>query len=345
MAIVGGPGRKRHADIVLVAREADVSPATVSRAFNHPELVRPETRRRIEAAVDRVGYIRNRAARAIHGKRSGTVGLIVPTVDNAIFSRLIQSFSEALGERGFTLLLATHGYDLGRERDLLRSFLEHRVDGIGLIGLDHDDSTYGLIEARQIPAIALWNHDRNSRISCVGPENRRAGTLAAAHLVDRGHRKVGLLFPPTRGNDRALHRLAGARALLKERGVRVPKPWRIEAIYSVAAARQACVALFESGEFPTALIAGNDVLAQGAVYAAQRCGIRVPERISVVGIGDFSGSAEMTPSLTTVRMPAARIGEAAADALLELMRSDRRDFLVRRNLELELVERESTAPA
>ena len=335
---------RRHVDIVHVARRAGVSPATVSRAFNHPSLVRADTRARISAAVDELGYIRNRAARSIHGKRSGTIGLIVPTVDNAIFSRLIQSFSDALNRGGFTLLLAAHGYDLGREKDLLRSFLEHRVDGIAVIGLDHEDATFALIETRQVPAVALWNHDGESRMSCVGPENRHAGYLAAQHLADLGHRRIGLLFPPVRGNDRAAARLEGAEALLGERGIAVPGRWRIEAVYSVAAAKRACVDLIGGDDLPTGLVAGNDVLAQGAVFAATERAVGVPDRMSVVGIGDFSGSAEMTPSLTTVRLPAAEIGAAGADVLLELVRSERHRPLVRRNLPLELVARASTAP-
>ena len=334
---------RRHVDIVDVARRAGVSPATVSRAFNHPSLVRADTRTRISAVVDELGYIRNRAARSIHGKRSGTIGLIVPTVDNAIFSRLIQSFSDALNRKGFTLLLGAHGYDLEREKDLLRSFLEHRVDGIAVIGLDHDDATFALIEARHVPAVALWNHDGDSRMSCVGPENRHAGYLAARHLADLGHRRIGLLFPPTQGNDRAASRLEGAEALLEERGIDVPGRWRIEAVYSVAAAKRAFIDLIGGGDIPTGLVAGNDVLAQGAVFAATECAVGVPDRVSVVGIGDFSGSAEMTPSLTTVRLPAAEIGEAGAEVLLELVRSERRHPLIRRNLPLELVTRASTA--
>src|SRR6056297_293262 len=125
----------KKSDIVAVAKAARVSPSTVSRAFNHPDLVKATTRKRIDAAVRRLGYIRNRAAQTIHGIRSGTIGLIVPTVDQAIFAELIQSFSEAVEDLGFTILLATHGYDLEREYAVARKMLEHRVDGLALIGL------------------------------------------------------------------------------------------------------------------------------------------------------------------------------------------------------------------
>jgi len=110
----------KKADIVAVAKAARVSISTVSRSFNHPELVKAGTRKKIDAAVRKLGYIRNRAAQTIHGIRSGTVGLIVPTVDHTIFAELIQSFSDQIEAQGFTILLASHGYDLEREYALVR---------------------------------------------------------------------------------------------------------------------------------------------------------------------------------------------------------------------------------
>ena len=130
------------ADIVDVARRAGVSISTVSRSFNHPNLVNLATRKKIEKSVKALGYIRNRAAQAMYGRRSGTIGLIVPTIDHAIFAEVIQSFSDAVDQAGFTLLIASHGFDLEREYTVLRKFLEHRVDGVALIGLDHSEPTF-----------------------------------------------------------------------------------------------------------------------------------------------------------------------------------------------------------
>ena len=130
----------KKADIVAVARDANVSISTVSRTFNHPELVKPATRKKIDRAVRRLGYIRNRAAQTMHGIRSGTIGVVVPTIDHTIFAEVIQAFSDAVDEQGFTILLASHGYDLEREYGILRKFLEHRVDGVALIGFDHSET-------------------------------------------------------------------------------------------------------------------------------------------------------------------------------------------------------------
>ncbi|MEM9584502.1 MAG: LacI family DNA-binding transcriptional regulator [Pseudomonadota bacterium] len=323
------------ADIVDVARAAKVSASTVSRSFNHPELVNPATRKKIDRAIARLGYIRNRAAQAMHGKRSGTIGLIVPTINHAIFAEVVQSFSDAIEKAGFTILMTSHGYDLQREYDVLRKMLEHRVDGVALIGLAHDDKTYHLIEQQDVPCVTIWNHDAGSRVSCVGAENFAAGRLAADHILGLGHRKIGMIFPSVTDNDRAQGRLDGARAALAATGVDVPVGWQLESPYSISLAKAAVEELWQSGARPTALICGNDVIAQGAVYAALKLGVRVPQNLSIVGIGDFKGSLEMEPALTTVHIPAQDIGRIAGEEIVKSVAADARDVTrVRCNVEL-----------
>ena len=107
------PKQKSKPDIVDVENAAGVSISTVSRNFNHPNLLKPATRKKIDRAVQKLGYIRNRAAQVMHGRRSSTIGLVVPTIDTAIFVELIQPFSDGLDRRGFTMLIASHGFDLG----------------------------------------------------------------------------------------------------------------------------------------------------------------------------------------------------------------------------------------
>tara|TARA_R110002074_G_scaffold6270_7_gene29075 strand:+ start:7702 stop:8385 length:684 start_codon:yes stop_codon:yes gene_type:complete len=216
MAIQVTDKKQKKADIVAVAKAARVSISTVSRSYNHPEQVKLATRKKIDAAVRKLGYIRNRAAQTMHGIRSGTIGLIVPTIDHAIFAEVIQAFSDAVDAQGFTILVASHGYDLEREYAVLRKFLEHRVDGVALIGQEHSEETYQLLESQAIPAMIIWSFAQASRISCVGADNVAAGRTAAEHLIGLGHFDIGLVFPPTSGNDRATDRQSGALAALAQ---------------------------------------------------------------------------------------------------------------------------------
>lgn len=337
---------KKHTDrpdIVSVARLAGVSAATVSRALNRPDLVHPATRKKIDQAIRKSGYIRNRAAQTIHGRRSATIGLVVPTVADVIFSELVQAFNDAVSARGFTLLLASHGYNLAKEYALVRKLLEHRVDALALIGLDHAADTYRVLREQRLPVLAVWNYDPTSQISCLGVDNAEAGRIAGAHLLMLGHRRIATIFPDTGENDRARLRRSAAMAALDAAGVHTPEAWQVQTPYSSAQAKRACLDLLASDNRPSALICGNDVIAQGALFAAQRLGLSVPRDLSIIGIGDFVGSAELEPALTTIRIPARRIGAAAAEHLAEAVDSEDADSMVRIPFDCELIMRETTA--
>lgn len=305
-------------------------------------MVNPATRKKVDSAVRRLGYIRNRAAQTIHGIRSGTLGLVVPTIDQAIFSEVIQAFTETTDAEGFTILVGTHGYDLGREYALVRKLLEHRVDGLALVGLDHSDETYGLIERQEIPATLLWNYAAKTRLPCVGADNVAAGRTIARHLVGLGHRDIALLFPPVKDNDRASDRFVGVQEVLAEAGIGVPEHWVLESFYSITEAKRLAVDLFASARKPTAMICGNDVLAWGALNAARAQGLDVPGDIAIAGIGDFKGSKDLEPALTTVRVPARQIGHAAAMQIVTAITQP--EFaLENQNIAVELMARATTA--
>ena len=331
----------KKADIVAVAKAAKVSASTVSRCFNHPEMVNPATRKKVDNAVRRLGYIRNRAAQTIHGIRSGTVGLVVPTIDQTIFSELIQAFTDATDAEGFTILLGTHGYDLQREYSLVRKLLEHRVDGLVLVGLRHSEETYGLIKRQEIPASIIWNYASRTRLPCVGADNAEAGRTIARHIVGLGHRDIALLFPPVKGNDRALGRYYGVKEVLDDAGIDVPEDWVLESHYSITEAKRMALSLLSHARKPTAVICGNDVLAWGMLSATRALKIDVPGALSVSGIGDFKGSMALEPALTTVRMPAHEIGHASALQIVSAITQP--DLMLKnQNLPVELMVRGTT---
>lgn len=336
--------QKSKADIVSVAQLAGVSPATVSRAINHPDLVSPATRKKIDSAIRKSGYIRNRAAQAMHGRRSSTIGLIVPTVNYAIFAEVVQSFNDEVSRHGFTVLLASHGYDLGSEYMVIRKLLEHRVDGIALIGLEHSPDSLQLLREQQVPALAIWNYSSDSTMSCVGADNTEAGEYAARHLLLLGHSRIGLIFPPVQGNERARDRLRAARRCLEAAGAEIAEEWCGETPYSLSQSKAVCSHILSGPRLPTALLCGNDIIAQGAVYAALKMGVSIPRDLSIIGIGDFAGSAEMEPALTTVRIPARRIGATAGRHMIEAIAAGDPDMVTRERLDVELMMRSTTAP-
>jgi LacI family transcriptional regulator len=188
----------------------------------------------------------------------------------------------------------------------------------------------------------MWNYSDTSRVSCIGSDNYQAGRLIASHLLELGHRDIALVFPETIDNDRAADRLNGAVDCLSDAGITVQDDWRVNTLYSIKHARAASQKLFSSAKHPTAVIAGNDVIAQGVFYAAMSNGLAVPDDVSVAGIGDFSGSADLLPSLSTVRLRSNAIGKRAAEVLIQNVNGETGSDPTRIAVELELKQREST---
>ncbi len=340
--------RKGAPGILDVAARAGVSSATVSRYFNSRELVRPQTRQKIDTAARELGYIRDRMAGALHGKMSGTVGLIVPTIDNAIFSELIEAFSAELRLHDRTMLIASHNYDLLLEVSIVRSLLERRIDGVALVGRDHDIAAIEMLKVRGIPVLTLWNSTGVDNIPSVGTDNRQGAFDVTQHLIDLQHRDIALLFPDTTSNDRARDRKSGALDALNAAGIEVPEYRDRRCTYDMAEAKALAMDMLSDHTCklgpPSAFVCGNDVIAHGVIHAALRLKLRVPEQVSVVGIGDFRGSSAIEPPLTTVRLPARRIGQSAAAALIHQLRSRDTSALSDITIPSDLIIRESTAP-
>ena len=230
--------RGRLPGIVDVANRAKVSPATVSRYFNDPDIVRYRTRERIRKAVDELGYVRNRAMRSMVGAATGCIGLVIPTIDNAIFSEMLQAFSSALATHGRTMLIAAHGYDLAREAVLVQSLSEQRVDALALIGLEHRPETLAQIERQGIPAAMLWNYRPDRDWPCIGFDNELAGRLAAEHLLALGHRDILFATGEERSNDRAAGRRIGALEAARRAGLPMPDRRRIACPYDIRLSKE-----------------------------------------------------------------------------------------------------------
>ncbi|MGB0844012.1 MAG: LacI family DNA-binding transcriptional regulator [Alphaproteobacteria bacterium] len=334
--------RKGAPGIVEVAERAGVSIATVSRALSKPDVVREATRLKIEIAASELGYIPNSMASGLHQKFSGTVGLIVPTIDNAIFAEMINAFTDQLRKHDRNLLIATHNYDLSHETSIIRSLLERRIDGIVLVGLDHEQTPMNMLAGRNIPVVQIWNYKADSQLPCIGADNFGAGACIATHLIELGHTDIGFVFPDLASNDRARDRLNGAKYALQKSGIKPKENHFYTCPYNIGAAKELAKTAFLQ-DLPTAIICGNDVIAQGIMLGFQALGIKVPKDVSIAGIGDFSVAAYLEPSLTTARLPAKRIGRLAADQIVHMCDTGNVPDPKNQVVEFTFLKRESTA--
>lgn len=325
-----------------VARHAGVSTATVSRVVNQTDAVRPGLRARVEAAVAALGYVPHAGARTLKLRRSGTVGVVVPTVDNAIFASGLQAFQRRMTEAGQVVLLAFSDYDPEQEAAQAQALLARGVDALALTGLSQQPALLQRLAQRGLPWVHTGSYPAPPGLACVGFRNRAAIARAVQYLLDLGHRRIAMLAGIGAHNDRAADRVAGVRQALAAAGLSLPPRWLVEAPYTLPEARAGMRQLLATRPRPTALLCGNDVLATGAMLECAAAGVEVPRALSVVGFDDLDLARQWRPALTTVHVPTERMWTLAAEYLLDRLDGRVADA-VQREVDVELVVRESTA--
>ena len=301
-----------------VARAAGVSTATVSRCMNSPDQVIAPTRIKVMQAVEALGYTPDFGGRALASRRTNTVGAIIPTMDNAIFARGLQSFQEALTLVGKTLLVASSGYDPAREREQMEVLAGRGADGLLLIGSARPDSSNEFLRRRGIPFVGAWNLGGEDGYF-VGFDNCGAASELTKLVLAKGHRRIAMIAGITLMNDRARDRIEGVRSAAEAAGMTSADLPVIEAAYTFEDGARAMGELMAIRPRPTVVMCGNDVLAVGAMQQARELGLRVPGDVSITGFDDIDLASVVDPKLTTVRVPHRRMGQAAADMLIKLI--------------------------
>lgn len=324
-----------------VARKANVSIATVSRALNNPERSSPDMVAHVRTVAEAIGYIPHRAAGSLVSRRFRTIGAVFPTIDNSIFAQALHTLQSRLNMHGYMLVIASNSYDSSREVAALQSLIEHGIDAVVLVGAAHPPEVLRLLATKQLPFINTWTFDPTSKHPCIGFDNRAAMRRLATHLLDLGHRSIGVIAGITAHNDRAAERVEGIRDALDARGLSLPVKRFIEAEYTIHAGREALRELYARDPQLTAVICGNDILAFGALLECAAQNIAVPQMISIAGFDDFELSQHMIPALTTVHVPTQEIGIAAGDYLVAYLAGEQPDSHL--DLGTELIIRASTA--
>ncbi|MEW6099464.1 MAG: LacI family DNA-binding transcriptional regulator [Pseudomonadota bacterium] len=341
---MNAPARRRRSSgrvtLADVAREAGVSPITASRALRGERGVGPELVDKVRAAVERLGYVPDPAARALASSRSTQVAVLVPLLSNALFVDLLEAVHRVLFPAGYQALIGVTHYNPDEEEQLLRSYLAHRPAGLLVTGFDRTETARQLIQSSGLPCVHLMETTDAAGVYCVGFSQVEAGAALTRHLLARGRRRIA--FVAAQLDPRTMQRAEGYRRALREAGcydakLELLSPERS----SIALGARLLTELLATRDGIDAVFFCNDDLAQGGLLAAQRLGIRVPTDLAVAGFNDLAGSDQMVPPLTTVRTPRSEVGEAGARMLLQLMRGEQpRPSCVR--LPYEVVVRQST---
>ncbi|MGX6607291.1 LacI family DNA-binding transcriptional regulator [Micromonosporaceae bacterium Da 78-11] len=319
-----------------VAKAAGVSTATASRALSVPEMVRPETRARVQQAADELGYYPNRAARGLITGRTGNIGLIVTDLTNPFFPSVVKGVQSRAGEADYSVFLADSGEDPVVEAGLVRA-LSKQVDGILLCSsrMAADE----LLAASGNTVTVMLNR-RVGRIPAVTIDNADSIRQAMAHLAALGHRRIGYVAGPSASWSNR-ERLRSLRASAGPTGLELVEIGSVAPQFTGGVAAADLVLAAEV----SAVFAYNDLIALGLLNRFAARGVSVPADISVIGVDDIVFSEMVSPSLTTLVQPKEQLGRAGVELLLHLMAETEPSSTARRQLASRLVVRDSTGPA
>ncbi len=298
-----------------VSQLAGVSLATVSHVVNGTRPVSDELKARVEEAIRQTGYTPNFLARSLKVSASRTIGLALQDIRNPHFTEIVYALEERAREHGLTLLFSDFGDDPARERAALRVFVERRVDGLVIAPTAEGAAALAWLRACGIPAVQI-DRIADPSFDYVVVSNVAANRRLVGHLCQLGHRRIAMLTG-IMGLSTSRERLSGYRRALIDAGLPIDPALIASGGSRPESAAAATHALMDLPDPPTAIVAGNNLKALGALRALGERGLRVPEDVALVSFDDFAWADLFQPRLTTVAQPCRAIGERAVELLLE----------------------------
>jgi LacI family transcriptional regulator len=302
------------ATIKDVAREANVSVATVSRVFNESGPVSDETRRRIREVAERLRYAPHGVARSLITSRTNTLGALLPDLYGEFFSEVIRGMDQAAQKSGYHLLVSS-SHDAKTEIEAAIRAMRGRVDGLIAMSPHLDAPSLVANVPPELPIVLLNCPMTRHGYDALTIENRRGARGMLRHLVGLGHRRIAIITGAA-GNYDATERLVGYRSAMRHAGIDVPNEWELPGDFTEDSGYRAVASLLAITPRPTAVFAANDSMAIGAMSALREAGLRVPEDMAVVGFDDVPLARYMSPRLTSVHVAIAELGARAVETLL-----------------------------
>ncbi len=306
-------GTGRRATIRDVARLAGVSTATVSQVLNGGRPVAAATRARTLEVIAELGYRPNIFGRGLRTRRSHLVGVVLPDLSNPFYPTLVRGVQDRLGSSGYHAVVCNTDGDPGQERELVAELMDREVDGLVVVHFTLKPKDFSGITGRGVPLVVIG---RPRGFDHVYTNDFRASAAMTTYLLEVGYTSVAHIAGPV-GIGPAGPRCAGYRAAMRQHGLSSSMAPVVHSDFSMTGGAKALVELLERGIMPRAIFCANDLMALGAIEAAQARGLRVPEDLAVAGFDDIYVASLVRPALTTVGHAAAALGNTAAGLLLD----------------------------
>jgi len=323
-----------------IARAAQVSHSTVSRALRGSSLVNPETRALIEKIAHEKGYMVSAIARSLVNRRTNTLGVVVTTIADPFAGEVVSGIEEYFLPKDYSLVLAACHSDRDRELRAVHSFHQRRVDGIIVMASRVGAMYVPMLSEMKVPIVLINSHHPGEFVHSVRIDDFRGARDATRHLLGLGHSRIGYVGDSL-GFQSDADRCAGYRRTLEEAGVAFDFALIAYGDGSPEGGRVAMHQLLALPEPPSAVFCYNDREALGAMLAVRERGFRVPEDISLCGFDDLFLSSYIEPALTTVRQPKREMGLMAGEMLHQLLSGETPESRITAGW---LIVRESTAP-
>ena len=324
-----------------VAEQANVSVTTVSHVINNSRPVNPETRMRVEQAMQDLGYQPNVLARSLRRGKSQTIGVILPDNTNPYFAEVVRAIEDTSFSHGYSVILCNSDNDLDKEHLYTNVLIEKQVDGIIFVAAGLSEENIRNLQKRGVPSVLVDRQVPGVEIDSVFADNQAGGILATNHLLSLGHTDIACISGP-HGVRSSSERIAGYRHALETAGLHPNPDWIFEGDFRFQGGHSAARVFFEGHQKPTAIFACNDLMAIGALHYAHENQLRIPGDISIIGFDDIRLAQFSNPPLTTIRQSKDRMGALAAELLLGRMGNGSQ--VIRQEIvDVQLVVRSSTA--
>jgi LacI family transcriptional regulator len=329
-----------------IARMAGVSESTVSLALNDKSVVNERTRERIKKLAVELGYSPNAIAKSLARKKSGTIGLVVPDIENPYYAKLVRIVDELLNRKQYSLVVATSNERASGERRVIENFISERVEGVMIAPLNKTIKDYEhlyKLAKNEIKHVFVTAHYPEYPSSCVMVDLEKGTFDLVDYLIQQGHRKIRFLIGD-QGTIPALARMQGYVKAHGKHGMKVDKSRFVHcSLPNFEQAYHAALSLLKSHKQTDAIITMNDVMALGALRAMTECGIRIPGTMSLAGYDNVIYSSIATIPITTVEQDVEAMAAAAVDMLLGMTPEDWNNHRTVM-LQPRLIVRESTGP-
>ncbi|XEC93583.1 LacI family DNA-binding transcriptional regulator [Paenibacillus tarimensis] len=338
-----------------IAKEANVSVATVSRVLNNTAPVRKSTRDRIVEIMNKHQFQPNALARSLLKKETGMLGVLLPDITNPFFPEVLSGLDQAARSKGYTYFLCDtfssnedHIDQYTRESQYLSILIEKQVDGIIMIGgrinLNRVSAEMvgEVVEvSKRVPVVMINGHLPGTSIHRVNADERAGAEMAVQHLIDLGHRDIAFIGGYKQMSNTNMRMQSYVRTMTAN-GIRVDERKIRLGGFNVDQGKSLMEELLGLPERPTAVFCANDMVAIGAIKAARKAGLHIPDDLSIIGFDDVPTASSFIPELTTVSLKSRLLGQTGADVLHGLiMKSKMKKVTV---IQPELIVRESTGP-